>query len=48
MPSWAAQALQTAHFRDARLTKRLIRMVEDFAAQPTASVRLLGGHQSGL
>ncbi|HEY0736080.1 MAG TPA: IS4 family transposase [Herpetosiphonaceae bacterium] len=38
MPSWATQELQTANFRDARLTKRLIRMVEDFAAQPTASV----------
>lgn len=38
MPSWATQELQTANFRDARLTKRLIRMVEDFSAHPTASV----------
>lgn len=38
MLSWAAQELQTANFRDARLTKRLIRMVEAFAAHPTASV----------
>jgi Transposase DNA-binding/Transposase Tn5 dimerisation domain len=38
MTSWAAQELQTAKLKDARLTQRLIRLVDDLAAHPTASV----------
>lgn len=36
--SWAAQELATARLGDARLTKRLVRIVADKLAQPTASI----------
>jgi len=35
---WAANELRQAQFGDKRLGKRLIRIVEDLAAKPTASV----------
>jgi len=38
MQSWAAQELRYAQLGDARLNRRLVRLVEDLAAQPTASV----------
>jgi hypothetical protein len=38
MQRWAAAELQTVRLGDARLTKRLITVVEALAAQPTASV----------
>lgn len=38
MQDWAAQELKCASFGDARLKKRLIQMVQAFAAQPQASV----------
>jgi len=36
--SWAAQELATADLGDARLTKRLVRIVADKLAKPTASI----------
>jgi hypothetical protein len=36
--SWAAQELATAAFGDARLSKRLVRIVADKLAKPTASI----------
>lgn len=36
--TWAAQELATANFGDARLTKRLVRIVADKLANPTASI----------
>lgn len=36
--SWVENELRTANFGDARLVKRLIRMVTDFIARPMASV----------
>jgi len=36
--TWVAQELATARFGDARLTKRLIRIVTDKLAKPTASI----------
>jgi hypothetical protein len=38
MQSQAAEEVRHAHFGDVRLNKRLARLVEDLAAQPTASV----------
>lgn len=38
MQLWARQELRHAAFGDARLNRRLVRMVEDLAAQPSASV----------
>jgi hypothetical protein len=38
MQSWADEELKTADLGDARLNKRLIKLVEDLASQPTASV----------
>lgn len=38
MENWAAQELQHADLGDARRNKRLIRIVEDLASQPTTSV----------
>ncbi|HNM41716.1 MAG TPA: IS4 family transposase [Giesbergeria sp.] len=37
---WAAQELATANFGDARLTKRLVHIVADKLANPTASIPL--------
>jgi hypothetical protein len=36
--TWAAQELTTADFGDARLSKRLVRIVADKLANPTASI----------
>jgi hypothetical protein len=44
MQSWAAQELRYAQLGDARLNRRLVRLVEDLAAQPTASVPRACGH----
>jgi hypothetical protein len=41
--TWAAQELATASLGDARLTKRLIRIVADKLASPTASIPLASG-----
>lgn len=38
MQRWAAEEVGTAQFGDRRLTKRLVKVVEDLAAQPNASV----------
>jgi hypothetical protein len=38
MQSWATQELRYVDLGDARLSKRLAKMVEDFAAQPESSV----------
>ena len=38
MESWAAVELRHARLGDARLNRRLVRVVEDLAAKPTASV----------
>ena len=38
MATWAAERLRFANLGDARRNKRLIQIVEDLAAQPTASV----------
>src|SRR4051794_17614367 len=38
MHAWAAEELRTADLPDQRLNKRLAHLVEDLAAQPTASV----------
>jgi len=38
MEKWAAEELQQADLGDARRNKRLVRIVEDLAAQPTSSV----------
>jgi len=38
MEGWAAQELQYAQLGDARRNKRLVRVVEDLAAQPNESV----------
>jgi len=43
MQSWAAQELQYAQLGDARLNRRLVCVVEDLAAQPTASVPQASG-----
>lgn len=43
MTSWAEKELATARLPDARLNKRLIRLVEDLAAQPNASVPQASG-----
>jgi hypothetical protein len=40
---WAAQELATADFGDARLAKRLVRIVADKLAKPTASIPLASG-----
>ena len=42
-PSWAAQELATADFGDARLSKRLVRIVADKLANPTASIPQASG-----
>jgi Transposase DNA-binding/Transposase Tn5 dimerisation domain len=42
--SWAAQELATADFGDARLAKRLVRIVADKLANPTASIPLASGN----
>lgn len=36
--SWAAEELKTAKLGDARLNKRLVKMVDDLAAEPASSV----------
>src|ERR1051325_5434724 len=41
--TWAAQELATADFGDARLTKRLVRIVADKLANPTASIPQASG-----
>ncbi len=38
MMSWAAHELQTATFNDRRLTRRLIRLVDDLIAHPSTSL----------
>jgi len=38
MMTWAAEELQYADLGDARLNKRLVKIVEDLAAHPNASV----------
>ena len=43
MLSWAAKELRYARLGDARLNRRLMRIVEDVAAQPTASVPQASG-----
>lgn len=43
MHAWAAQELRHVHLGDARLDKRLLRIVEQLAAQPTASVPQASG-----
>jgi len=43
MRSWAAEELRYAKLGDARLNRRLIRIVEDVAAQPTVSVPQASG-----
>jgi len=40
MQSWATHELRYVQLGDARLNKRLMKMVEDFAAQPESSVLL--------
>src|SRR5438046_10708346 len=40
---WAAQELATADFGDARLSKRLVRIVADKLANPTASIPQASG-----
>jgi hypothetical protein len=40
---WAAQELATADFADARLSKRLVRIVADKLAKPTASIPQASG-----
>src|SRR4029453_11886858 len=41
--TWAAQELATANLGDARLSKRLVRIVADKLANPTASIPLASG-----
>src|SRR6476619_2450744 len=41
--SWAAHELATADFGDARLSKRLVRIVADKLAKPTASIPQASG-----
>jgi hypothetical protein len=41
--TWAAQELATAHFGDARLAKRLVHIVADKLANPTASIPQASG-----
>ena len=43
MTGWAASELQFADLGDKRRNKRLIRLVEDLAAQPNASVPQASG-----
>jgi hypothetical protein len=43
MQAWAAAELRHAHLGDERLNRRLARIVEDLAAQPTASVPQASG-----
>jgi hypothetical protein len=43
MQQWAAEELRHAHLGDKRLNRRLVRMVEDLAAQPAASVPRASG-----
>lgn len=43
MQSWAAQELRRAQLGDGRLNRRLVRVVEDLAAQPSASVPQASG-----
>jgi hypothetical protein len=38
MESWATQELRYAELGDARLNRRLVKVVEDLAGQPEASV----------
>lgn len=47
MRSWAAEELKQADLKDARLNKRLIRLVEDLSAQPTASIPQACGDWAG-
>jgi hypothetical protein len=44
--NWAAQELATADFGDARLSKRLVRIVADKLAKPTASIPQASGSWS--
>jgi len=52
MKGWAASELQYADLGDTRRNKRLVRLVEDLAAQPNTSVPLFvrrpGCHSSRL
>jgi hypothetical protein len=41
--SWAAQELATACLGDSRLNQRLVRIVADKLAKPTASIPQAGG-----
>src|SRR5215207_4047940 len=41
--TWAAQELATADFGDARLSKRLVHIVADKLANPTASIPQASG-----
>jgi hypothetical protein len=43
MHGWAAEELRHARMGDKRLNRRLVRLVEDLAAQPTASVPQASG-----
>lgn len=44
--AWAAQELATALLGDARLTKRLVRIVADKLANPTPSIPQASGHSA--
>lgn len=44
MQSWASEELRYVQLGDARLNKRLMKMVEDFAAQPESSVPQASGN----
>jgi hypothetical protein len=44
MPSWAAEELKYANLPDKRLNKRLITLVENLAAQPSASIPQASGN----
>lgn len=46
MESWAAEELKQADLGDVRRNKRLIRVVEDLAAQPTSSVPQACGNEA--
>jgi hypothetical protein len=48
MTGWAASELQYADLGDTRRNKRLVRLVEDLAAQPNASVPQASGERVQL
>lgn len=46
MQSWAQEELKCAQLPDARLNRRLMKLVEDFANQPTASIPQASGNKA--